>query len=68
MSERAATKKVATERFVMHIIEQICNIGAGCDVSSEPVAAVEIEDSVARNRTSIHPRQPRERIHPAVPR
>jgi hypothetical protein len=67
VSERAATEEVAAERFVMRVIEQIGNIGAGCDVSGEPIAAVEIEDSLARNRTGIHARQPGEPIHPAVP-
>ena len=67
MSERAATQEVAAERFVMVVIEQIRNIGAGGDVTIEPIAAVEIEDAVGRNRTDIHPREPGEAIHPAVP-
>jgi hypothetical protein len=67
VSERAATQEVAAERFVMVVIEQIRNIGPGCDVAGEPIAAVEIDDAVARNRTGIHPRQPGEPVHPAVP-
>jgi hypothetical protein len=67
VSERAAAEEVAAERFVMVVIEQIRNVCAGCDVAGEPIAAVQIEDAVARNRTTIHPRQPRERIHPSVP-
>ena len=66
MSERAATQEVAAERFVMVVIE-IRNIDAGCDVTSEPIAAVEIEDAVARipdRHTSPEPAEP---IHPAVP-
>ena len=31
MSERAATQEVAAERFVMVVIEQIRNVGAGGD-------------------------------------
>ena len=54
VSERAATQEVAAERFVMVVIE-IRNIDAGCDVTSEPIAAVEIEDAVARIRTDIRP-------------
>ena len=67
MSERATTQEVAAERFVMVVIEQIRNIGAGCDVTGEPIAAVKIEDAVARNRTDIRPSEPGEPIHPAVP-
>ncbi len=67
MSERAATQEVTAERFVMVVIEQIRNIGAGGDVTREPIAAVEIEDAVARNRTDIRPREPGEPVHPAVP-
>ena len=67
MSERAAAEDVAAERFVMVVIEQIRNVGAGCEVSGEPIAAVEIEDAIPWNRSDIYPCQPSERIHPAVP-
>ena len=66
MSERAARQEVATERFVVVVIEQIRNIGANGDVTTQPITAVEIDDSVCRNRTGIHPRQPGKPIHPAV--
>ena len=62
MSERAATQEVAAEGFVMVVVEQIRNIGAGCDVTGEPIAAVEIEDAVARNGTDICPREPGEMV------
>ena len=39
MSERAATQEVAAERFVMVVIEQIRDIGAGCDVTSPSTSA-----------------------------
>ena len=67
MSERAAAEDVAAERFVMVVIEQIRNVGAGCDVPGEAIAAVKIEDALSRNRTVVRPRQPGEPIHPAVP-
>src|SRR6185369_13813721 len=67
VSERAATQKVAAKRFVVIFLEQIRNIGTDGDVTTQPIAPVEIDDSVCRNRTGIHPRQPRKPMHPAVP-
>ena len=53
--ERAAAEEVAAERFVMIVIEQIGDVGADCHVAGERVAAVEIEDAVARHRTPYIP-------------
>ena len=67
MSQGAATEKVAAERFIVVIVEQIRKIGPGGDVCRQLVPAVEIEDTVAPDLSNIDPRQPLERIHPAVP-
>ena len=67
MSQRAATEEVAAERLVVTVVEQIRYVGAGCDVARDPIAGVDIEDAVARNRTGIRPREPGEPVHPAVP-
>ena len=66
MDKRPAAKEVAAERFIVVVIEQVRNVGANRDVLRERVAAVEIEDAIARNWTGVDPRQPLERIHPAV--
>ena len=67
MQQRAAAEEVGAEGFVMLVVEQVGNVGAGCDVLNELVAAVEIEDAIPRNRARIYTRKPLERIHPAVP-
>jgi hypothetical protein len=66
MDKRPAAKQVAAERFIVVVIEQVRNVGAYHGVLREPIAAVEIKDAIARNGTDINPRQPLERIHPAV--
>ena len=67
MDKRAAAQEVAAECLIVNVIQQVCHVDAPCDVLRERIAAVEIEDAIARNLTDINPRSPRERIHPAVP-
>src|SRR5262245_25333986 len=67
MDKRAAAKEVAAECLIVNVIEQVCYVDAPCDMLGESIAAVEIEDAIARNLTHINPRPPLKRIHPAVP-
>src|SRR5262245_2644352 len=67
MDKRAATQEVAAECLIVNVIEQVGYIDAPCEVLGESIAAIEIEDAIARNLTDINPRPPRERFHPAVP-
>ena len=67
MDERAAAKEVTAEPFIVVVIEQVRNVGADGHVLRELVAAVEIEDAIARDWPGICARPPLERIHPAVP-
>jgi hypothetical protein len=67
MDECAAAEEVGAERFIVVFVEQVRHVSARGDVLSESIAAVEIEDAIAGDRADIYPRQPLERIHPAVP-
>ena len=67
MGKRTAAKEVGAERFVMVFVEQVGNVGPGCDMLGKLIAAVEIDNAVARNRADIYSRQPRKRIDPPVP-
>lgn len=49
MSQCAATDEIAAEGFIMVAVEQVRNIGTGCDVSRQSVTPVQVENTIARN-------------------
>ena len=66
MSQAAATEEIATERLIMVAVEQVRSIDAGGDLLGQPVARIEVDDTVARNLPHVGSREPGERVHPAI--
>jgi hypothetical protein len=53
MSQGAATEEIAAERLIMVAVEQVRSIDAGGDLFRQPVARVEVDDTVARNLRTL---------------